>query len=317
MIKQPALQVDGEGLIQSLHIQTPLIESQYLKNKFNKHIYFKLECMQPSGSFKLRGIGALCQEELQRGAQSFVASSGGNAGIAVAYCGMKLGVSTTVFIPDTSNPIYIHAIKSYGAEVIVAGHVWDDAHQAALNFAIQHQAAYIPPFDHPTLWKGHASMVTEVAQQGLKPDAVILSVGGGGLACGVLEGMHLHGWEHVPLIAVETKGADAFAESVKANRFVMLETITSRATSLGAKRVAQKLMDWVTIHQIKNIVVTDEEAEQSCVNFAHEQRILVELSSGASLSLVYHDHPVLCNAKSILVIVCGGVDIPYFNENSI
>lgn len=298
-----------------LHSQTPLIESQYLKNKLNKHIYFKLECLQPPGSFKLRGIGALCQEELQRGAKAFVASSGGNAGIAVAYCGMKLDVPTTVFIPGSSNPIYIDAIKSYGAKVMVAGQVWDEAHQAALNFAKQHQAAYIPPFDHPTLWKGHASMITETIQQGLsKLDAVVLSVGGGGLACGVLEGMHQHGWENVPLIAVETQGADAFVQSVKANKLVTLEAITSKATSLGAKRVAQKLMDWVKIHKIENIVVSDEEAEQACFNFANEQRILVELSSGASLSLVYNDHPILSKAESILIIVCGGINTTYFNK---
>lgn len=295
--------------MQPLHIQTPLIESQCLKNKLNKQIYFKLECMQPPGSFKLRGIGALCQEELQQGAKAFVASSGGNAGIAVAYCGMKLDLPTTVFIPSSSNLIYIDAIKSYGAKVVVAGQVWDEAHQAALNFAKQHEAAYIPPFDHPTLWQGHASIVTEAIQQGLsKPDAVILSVGGGGLACGVLEGMHQHGWENVPLVAVETKGADAFAQSVKANQLVSLDAITSKATSLGAKRVAQQLMDWKKIHQIENIVVTDEEAEQACRNFAREQRVLVELSSGASLSLVYSDHPILHDAESILVIVCGGVN---------
>lgn len=292
-----------------LHIQTPLTESQYLRNKFNKRIYFKLECLQPPGSFKLRGIGALCQEELKRGAKAFVASSGGNAGIAVAYCGMTLGIPTTVFIPNTSNLVYIQAIKSYGAEVIVAGNVWDEAHQAALAFSKKHRAAYIPPFDHPALWKGHASMITEIIQQGMvKPDAVILSVGGGGLACGVLEGMHLHGWGDVPLIAVETRGADAFARSVKANQLVTLDAITSKATSLGAKRVAQKLMDWTGVHKIENIVVSDEEAEQACLEFARDQRILVEPSSGASLSLAYSLHPILRDAESILVIVCGGIN---------
>lgn len=270
--------------------------------------------MQPPGSFKLRGIGALCQEKLQQGAKTFVASSGGNAGIAVAYCGMKLNVPTTVFIPSSSNPIYIDAIKSYGAKVVVAGLVWDEAHQVALDFSEQHQAAYIPPFDHPSLWKGHASMITETIQQGLsKPDVVILSVGGGGLACGVLEGMHQHKWENVPLIAVETKGADVFAQSVKANKLVTLDVITSKATSLGAKRVAQKLMGWTKIHKIENIVVTDEEAEQACWNFAYDQRVLVELSSGASLSLVYNNHPVLHDAQSILVIVCGGINTSYFS----
>jgi L-serine/L-threonine ammonia-lyase len=217
-----------------LHIKTPLIQSQHLKNTLGKQIYFKLELLQPPGSFKLRGIGKLCQHEWQKGVRSFVASSGGNAGVAVAYCGMKLEVPTTVFIPSSSHAIYVDAIKSYGAEVIVAGSVWDEAHQAAEVFAKEHAAAYIPPFDHPMLWDGHATIIEEVVSQGIQPPAaVIVSVGGGGLACGVLKGMRQQGWNDVPLIAVETAGADAFFQSVKADHRVTLSTITSKATSLG------------------------------------------------------------------------------------
>lgn len=99
--------------------------------------------------------------------------------------------------------------------------------------------------------------------QGLQaPDAVILSVGGGGLACGVLKGMHQQGWNDVPLIAVETVGADAFYQSVQAGHRVTLSTITSKATSLGAKSVTPRLMQWTKEHAIKNIVVSDARAEQ-------------------------------------------------------
>ena len=297
-----------------LHIQTPLIESQYLKNKWGKSIYFKLELLQPPGSFKLRGIGKLCQQEYERGVRSFVASSGGNAGVAVAYCGMKLKIPTTVFIPSSSHPTYIDAIKSYGADVIVAGAVWDEAHLAAEDFAKKNRAAYIHPFDHPTLWDGHATMIDEVIAEGMQtPDAVIVSVGGGGLACGVLEGMHRQGWSHVPLVAVETIGADAFFQSVKANQRITLPAITSRATSLGAKCVAQRLMQWSKEHAIQNVVVSDELAEEATRSFACDKRMLVELSSGASLSLVYENHPSIDSFQSILVIVCGGINISHFN----
>ncbi|RUR07231.1 pyridoxal-phosphate dependent enzyme [Legionella sp. km772] len=299
--------------MKALHIQTPLIVSQNLKNKFNKSIYFKMECLQPSGSFKLRGIGALCQEEAAKGVDCFVASSGGNAGIAVAYCGMKMNIPTTVFIPNSSHPLYIEAIQSYGARVVIAGSVWDDAHQAALEFVKNNKAAYIPPFDHPTLWKGHSTLVDEVVQQGLvKPDAVVLSVGGGGLACGILEGMHRHNWKDIPLIAVETLGADAFAHSVKAGSLIRLEKISSKATTLGAKQVTAQLMDWAKKHPIVNSVVSDKEAELACFAFAREQRVLVELSSGAALTAAYNNHPALQQASSVLVIVCGGINISHF-----
>lgn len=297
-----------------LHIQTPLLMSQLLKNQFNIDVYFKMECLQPSGSFKLRGISALCQEEQKKGVSSFVASSGGNAGIAVAYSGMMLGIPTTVFIPSSSHPLYIQKIEEYGATVIIAGQVWDEAHEAASAFAREHHAAYIPPFDHPSIWKGHASMIFEVVEQGLaKPDAVIAAVGGGGLACGILEGLHQCGWQDVPFIAVETKGADAFAQSVRAKQLITLPNITSKATSLGAKRITPKLMEWTKHHEIKNVVVSDDEAHSACFSFAKDQRVLVELSSGAALSLPYQAHSTLKNLRSVLVIVCGGVNISLFN----
>lgn len=297
-----------------LHNQTPLIQSQFLSNTLGKKIHFKLELLQPPGSFKLRGIGRLCQQEWQNGLRSFVASSGGNAGVAVAYCGMKLNVPTTVFIPSSSHPIYIDAIKSYGAKVVVAGAVWDEAHQAAEQYAMENTAAYIPPFEHPQLWAGHATMIDEVIQQGLQtPDAVVVSVGGGGLACGVLEGMHRNGWHNVPLIAVETVGADAFSQSLKAGRLVTLPSITSKATSLGAKRVTPRLMQWLTEHTIISVVVSDLEAEQGSRDFAKDQRMLVELSSGASMSLVYTSHPAINSFESILVIACGGINVSHFN----
>lgn len=297
-----------------LHIKTPLIQSQHLKNTLGKQVFFKLELLQPPGSFKLRGIGKLCQQEWQKGVRSFVASSGGNAGVAVAYCGMKLSVPTTVFIPSSSHPIYVDAIKSYGAEVVVAGTVWDEAHQAAETFAKEHASAYIPPFDHPILWDGHATMIEEVVSQGMQPpDAVIVSVGGGGLASGVLKGMHQQGWENVPLIAVETAGADAFFQSIKAGQRVTLPTITSKATSLGAKSVTPQLMQWTKEHVIKNVIVSDADAEQGSRSFAKDQRMLVELASGASMSVVYDNHPVIHSFDSILVIACGGINISCFD----
>lgn len=294
--------------MQPLYSRTPLIKSDVLKLALNKNVYLKLECLQPSGSFKLRGMSRICQHEAQQGAQGFISSSGGNAGIAVAYCGMKLGIPVTVFIPESSNAIYIDWIKLYGAQVKIAGSVWDEAHQAAQEFSQKNQVPYIPPFDHPLLWQGHATMIPEVVAQGMnKPEAVVLAVGGGGLACGVLDGMHQAGWQDVPLIAVETEGADAFAHSVAAGQLITLDKITSKATSLGAKRVAAQLLDWTQQHEIKNIVVSDTIALNACARLAREQRILTELSSGAALSVVYDQHPFLQGLSSILVIICGGV----------
>ncbi|OGV50195.1 MAG: serine dehydratase [Legionellales bacterium RIFCSPHIGHO2_12_FULL_42_9] len=296
-----------------LHIQTPLLQSRSLQNKLGKQVYFKLEALQPSGSFKLRGIGRLCQKVCADGTKSLAASSGGNAGVAVAYCGMKLNKPTTIFIPDSSHQIYINAIRSYGADVIISGKTAGDAQIAAIEFAKTQQSAYIHPFDHPEIWQGHSTMIDEIVSQQIRPDVVIVSVGGGGLACGVLEGMHRHGWHNVPFIAVETVGADVFSQSIQVNHPVTLSSITSKATSLGSTYVTPKLMEWATKHPIKNIVVSDDQAELGSRLFASDQRLLVELASGASLSLVYDDNPVIHDYHSILVIICGGINTCHFN----
>jgi L-serine/L-threonine ammonia-lyase len=297
---------------QPLHVVTPLLHSRRLQINTGKTVYLKIEALQPSASFKLRGIGRLCQCYAAEGFEQLVASSGGNAGISVAYCGMVLGMPTTVFIPATSHQLFVDELKTYGANVVIAGNDWDSAHIAALAYIKEHHAAYIPPFDHPMIWAGHATMIDELVQAGIRPDAIVAAVGGGGLACGLLEGMHQHGWTDVPLIAVETRGADALYQSVQAQQVVTLDKITSRATSLGVKRVSAHLLEWTQEHDVKAVVISDEEAEAGARAFAADKRIMVELSAGAALSIVYANHPVIQDYQTIVVIVCGGVNTAFF-----
>lgn len=297
---------------QPLHVMTPLLYSRRLELNIGKSVYLKIEALQPSASFKLRGIGRLCQCYAEEGFEQLVASSGGNAGIAVAYCGMMLKMPTTVFIPATSHQLFVDELKTYGANVIVAGKDWDSAHLAALAYIQEHHAAYIPPFDSPMIWAGHSTIIDELVASGIRPDAVVAAVGGGGLACGLLEGMHRHGWIDIPLIAVETQGADSLYRSIQAKQVVTLDAVTTRATSLGVKRVSSHLFEWTQEHDIKVAVVSDDDAEKGARAFAEDKRIMVELSAGAALSVVYGNHPVIQPYKTIVVIVCGGVNTSFF-----
>jgi len=163
-----------------LHIETPLIESVPLSEIVKSRVWLKMEALQPSGSFKLRGIGQACQHYLSQGAKRFISSSGGNAGIAVAYSGRKLGVPVTVVVPGTTTERAIAAIRQEKAEVIIKGETWQEAHHYSLSLA-ETESVYIHPFDDPLLWTGHATIIDEVRKLNLQPDAVVLSVGGGGL----------------------------------------------------------------------------------------------------------------------------------------
>ncbi len=296
--------------MQPLHIQTPLLKSIPLSKKSNKNIWLKLECCQPSGSFKIRGIGRLCQYWVQNHKQHFVSSSGGNAGLAVAYAGVVLNVTVTVFIPITSKQIYIDALKLLDVTVIISGNSWDEAHQRALAFSKEDdKRAYIHPFDHPIIWDGHSTIIDEVAVGGIKPDAIIASVGGGGLASGILAGMHKNGWGNIPFISVETEGAASFAASIEADYLIELQSIASIATSLGAKKVAENLFNWRLKHKIIPLKVTDKDAILAGKLFLDDHRILVEPASSAALATIYNQRSELSQYGNILVIVCGGSGI--------
>jgi L-serine/L-threonine ammonia-lyase len=289
-----------------LHIQTPLIESTALSTIAKRSIWLKLEAVQPPGSYKIRGVGFACAEYTRRGARRFISSSGGNAGIAVAYAGRHLNVPVIVVVPETATQRAKELIRQEGAHLIVHGASWLEANTVAQSL-VGDSDAFIHPFDDPLLWQGHASLVDEIASAGRRPDAIVLSVGGGGLLCGVVEGLQRNGWADMPILAVETAGCDSLAQSLRSGRRVSLEKITSIATSLGAKRVCERAFEYGQTMGIQTIVVSDRSAVTACERFLEDQRILVEPACGAALALAYENAPALERFATVVFVVCGGV----------
>ncbi|KAL9981852.1 hypothetical protein ACROYT_G010613 [Oculina patagonica] len=303
--------------MEPLHIKTPLHESHAMSKLAGFPIYLKLENVQPPGSFKIRGVGNLCQKAMQRGCDHMVCSSGGNAGLAAAYSARKLNVPCTIVVPGTTPMLIVERIREEGATVEICGNAWDDADARARTLAKQPGYAYIPPFNHPDIWEGVATVIHEAAEQlPEKPDMVVVSVGGGGLLSGVLQGMHNVGWTDVPVVAMETNGADSFDAAVQAGELVTLDAITSIAKCLGARTVAAKALEWTQKHKVINHVCSDEEAVLACERFADDHRMLVQPACGAALACVYErlfkvwqEEGKLGELKSALVIVCGGSSV--------
>ena len=288
-----------------LHIETPLLASSAMSSA-RQTVWLKMEALQPPGSFKIRGVGHACEEYQRRGATRFISSSGGNAGIAAAYAGRRLGVPVLVVVPETTTARARELIRRENAEMIVHGASFQEANAHALSM-LTPQDAFIHPFDDPLLWHGHAGMIDEVARAGVAPDAVLLSVGGGGLLCGVVEGLRRNGWGHVPVVAVETVGADSLAQSMHAGERIELPAITSIATSLGARKVSEQAFAWSREHAIGSRVVSDKAAVDACLRFIDDHRVLVEPACGAALALAYDAQQALGQYRNILVIACGGV----------
>ena len=294
----------------ALHRETPLLESVPLGAASGRRVFLKMENMQPAGSFKLRGIGRVCEEAARAGATRFISPSGGNAGYAAAWAGRELGVCTTVIVPVTTSEEAKNAIAALGAEVVVSGESWKESNELALKMAGEDpKSKYIHAFDDPVMWDGHGTLMDEAAKQGPKPGAVVLSVGGGGLLCGVVAGMDRNGWGDVPVLACETEGAASFAAAVAAGEIVELEGISSVATSLGARAVAPHALEICRDHRIIPYVVSDEAAVSACGRFLDDHRVLVEPACGVSLSAIYDNTPLLGDAGTVLVVVCGGIGI--------
>ncbi|MDF1818330.1 MAG: pyridoxal-phosphate dependent enzyme [Immundisolibacteraceae bacterium] len=294
--------------MQPLHIPTPLLESLALSQLVAPQVWLKMDALQPSGSFKIRGIGHACQHYLAQGAGRFLASSAGNAGLAVAYAGRKLGVPVTVVVPTTTKPRAIELIEQEGAQVVINGEDWDaaDAHAHSLR---QPDWAYIHPFDDPLLWQGHASLIDEIAADGFTPDGIVVAVGGGGLMNGVAQGLDNHGWNTTPILAVETVGTDSLYAASQAGKHVGIDHITSIATSLGARKVAARSFDLLQTHSIECHRVTDRQAVEACYRFLRDHRVMVEPACGAALATVYQQAEFFTNKENVVVIVCGGVGV--------
>jgi L-serine/L-threonine ammonia-lyase len=291
-----------------LHIETPLFQSRELSRIADKAVWLKFEALQPTGSFKLRGIGAACEAYRQQGKTRFVSSSGGNAGLAAAYAGRMLGVPVTVVIPRSTPALMKTLIEREGATVIVEGAVWSEANRFAQDL-LDDQAAFLHPFDDPLVWAGHATLVDEVARAGVAFDAIVTSVGGGGLFSGIAEGLDRNGLGHIPIIAVETEGADCLAKAMACGANVPLAELTSVATSLGANQVCDRAFEISQQRDVRSIVVSDLAALDACEWFLSDHRVLVEPACGAALAALYgpQEHPSLDGVGSVLVVVCGGV----------
>ncbi|KAG8504642.1 Serine dehydratase-like [Galemys pyrenaicus] len=300
------------------HVVTPLLESWALSQVAGVPVYLKYENVQPAGSFKIRGIGHFCQEMAKKGCKHLVCSSGGNAGIAAAYSARKLGIPATIVLPEGASQQVVRRLQGEGAEVQLAGKVWDEANLRAQELARRDGWVNVPPFDHPLIWEGHASLVQELkAELQTPPGALVLAVGGGGLLAGVAAGLAQVGWQHVPIVAMETRGANCFNAAIEAGRLVTLADITSVAKCLGAKTVAEGALACMQQFKIFSEVVEDVEAVNAVQRFLDDERMLVEPACGAALAAIYSGLLGKLQAEgrlppslaSVVVIVCGGNSI--------
>ncbi|RDW64967.1 hypothetical protein BP6252_10618 [Coleophoma cylindrospora] len=307
-------------------VETPLIESRPLSEAAGCRIFLKLENLQPSRSFKSRGIGNYVIQRLNSlpdevtSPRHFYCVSGGNAGLACIVAATSLGHKATIIVASTCHASTIKRLYSMGASAVITyGKNLAEADAYLKNTILKDDplGIYVPPFDHEDIWAGNATVMQEIGWQMDHADAVICSVGGGGLLCGVVEGLGRLGWNDTEVVAVETAGADSLAHSLRAGANMTLPGITSAATSLGCVRVAEKAYEYSAAPggAVRSVVLTDAEAAAACVRFADEERTMLELACGVNIAVIYKGilkqvlHRKLTPESKVVVILCGGSNV--------
>lgn len=295
-------------------------------------ILLKLENLQPSGSFKSRGIGNYMLARLAEAVRTsggdhnvpvhFYASSGGNAGLAAIHAAQSLNRSCTVVVPLSTKPLMLAKLRAAGAaDVVQIGDTWKecDNHLRVELLAKDPNGIYVPPFDHEDIWEGHSTLVSEVHQQMPAstgpPSAIVCSVGGGGLFNGIQIGLEKVGWQDVPVLALETEGAASLAASLKAGELVTLPGISTQATSLGATRVATRAFEEARKPNVRSVVLSDAEAAMGCWRLADDERVLVEMACGVNVALCYDGRLGAALGRkpekneTIVIVLCGGSNV--------
>lgn len=278
-------------------VETPILEHPRLR--------MKLECLQVTGSFKARGaLHRLLSLPPDVAARGVITASGGNHGLAVAYAARAIGVPAVIYLPSHTSAEKAQRMEAWGATVMRAGEVWDDAHWAALGHGEREGLTYVHPFADPEVVAGQGTIALELFEQAPDTDAIIIAIGGGGLIAGVgAAAKRLR--SDVRIIGVEPVGAPTLYESLRAGDVIELPTISTRAGTLAPRRSARYTFDIVKGVVDEIVLVTDEEMKDAARWLMAEARVGVELSGAAAVAAVLGKKAKLDGTKHPCALVCG------------
>ncbi|KAL9646186.1 hypothetical protein ABK040_008059 [Willaertia magna] len=312
--------------------KTPLFKSEFYSKKLNANIYLKCESLQLTNSFKLRGsLNKLLpnndnNENIKELYNGVITASGGNHGLGVCKGCQILNVPCHVFLNEKVPENKIEAIKQLNGIVHLRDEEtnnepfpsFQESNEAAISYGKKHNLLYVHPFDDIEIIKGQGTVGIEILEQfnevnhnNEEIDAVVCSIGGGGLISGVSSYIKAVN-PKIKVFGVETFGADSMSQSIEKGELITLPAITSIAEGLGAKRVADITFEIVKENVVKPIInVTDRDTVIECLNVLEFEKLLVEPTGGCSLAALEQIVDKLKLEKkeeklNIVVILSGG-----------
>ena len=283
--------------------ETKLVYSEYYSSQTGNKVYFKPENMQYTGAYKVRGayykISTLSEEEKQRG---LITASAGNHAQGVAYAAKLAGIPATIVMPTPTPLIKINRTKGYGAEVVLAGDVFDEACEYAYKLAEERGLTFVHPFNDLAVATGQGTIAMEIIKELPTVDYILVPIGGGGLCAGGSTLAKLLN-PKIKVIGVEPAGANCMQESLKAGHVVALPTVNTIADGTAVKCPGDKIFPYIQENVDEIITVEDSELIVAFLDMVENHKMIVENSGLLTVAALKH---LDVKKKKIVSVLSGG-----------
>ena len=282
---------------------TKLVYSDYLSQQTGGKVYLKPENMQYTGAYKLRGayykISTLSEEERAKG---LITASAGNHAQGVAYAAKAFGCKATIVMPTVTPLIKVNRTKSYGAEVILHGDVYDDACAKAYELAEEHGYTFVHPFDDLDVATGQGTITMEIIQELPTVDYILVPIGGGGLATGVSTLAKLLN-PHIKVIGVEPSGAACMKASIEKGEVVTLPHVNTIADGTAVQTPGEHIFSYIQENLDDIITIDDDELIVAFLDMVENHKMIVENSGLLTVAALRH---LNFTGKKVVSILSGG-----------
>ena len=298
---------EASEIVKKVTQETKLVYSEYLSEQTGNKVYLKPENMQFTGAYKVRGayykISTLSEEERQRG---LMTASAGNHAQGVAYAAKRYGAKATIVMPTTTPLIKVNRTKSYGAEVVLYGDVYDEACAKAYELAEEHGYTFIHPFDDPAVATGQGTIAMEIFQELPLVEYILVPIGGGGLATGVSTLAKLLN-PKIKVIGVEPAGANCMQASLEAGEVVTLPQINTIADGTAVKTPGTKIFPYIQENLDDIITVHDDELIVAFLDMVENHKMIVENSGLLTVAALKHLN--VKNKRVVSILSGGNMDV--------
>ena len=294
---------EASEVVKQVTQETKLVYSDYFSKSTGNKVYLKPENMQVTGAYKIRGayykISTLSEEERAKG---LITASAGNHAQGVAYAAKAFGAKAVIVMPTTTPLIKVERTKSYGAEVILHGDVYDEACAHAYELAEKHGYTFIHPFDDPAVATGQGTIAMEVIKELPLVDYVLVPIGGGGLATGVSTLVKLLN-PNIKVIGVEPEGANCMQASILNGEVMTLPNVNTIADGTAVKRPGEKIFPYIQKNVDEIITVKDEELVVAFLDMVENHKMIVENSGLLTVAALKH---LNVKGKKVVSVLSGG-----------